>query len=96
MTDYGQKRRTKFYAALHYIDAFLMMRGTDPPRHMDRNDIVETDPTLSKIWPEYSQLYTDSKLARYEIHKFTREDVRLLLDNYLKPIRDLVTPLLPK
>jgi hypothetical protein len=73
-----------------------MLRGEDPPRHKDRNPIVETDSTLSKIWPEYSQLYNDSKLARYEIRKFSKDDVRLLADNYLKPIKDLLVPLLPK
>jgi uncharacterized protein (UPF0332 family) len=85
-----------FYAALHYVDSFLMMKGIDPPRHKDRNPIVETDPTLSKIWLEYSQLYNDSKLARYEIHQFNKEEVRLLIDNYLKPIKELIVPLLPK
>ena len=85
-----------FYAALHYVDGFLMLRGIDPPRHADRNNIVENDPTLSKIWTEYRQLYNDSKLSRYEIHQFDKEAVRLLTDNYLKPIKDLLVPLLPK
>ena len=85
-----------FYAALHYVDGFLMTRGIDPPRHADRNSIVERDLTLGKIWPEYSQLYNDSKLARYEAYKFDKEQVRLLVDNYLKPIKDLLDPLIPK
>jgi len=73
-----------------------MLRGEDPPRHGDRNTIVETDPFLSKIWLEYKQLYNDSKLARYEIHGFNKDDVRLLQDNYLKPIKELLDPLLPR
>jgi hypothetical protein len=85
-----------FYEALHYVDGFLMMKGVDPPRHADRNHIVESDPMLSKIWPEYSQLYNDSKLARYECHEFSRDEVRLLRENYLKPIKELLNPLIPK
>jgi uncharacterized protein (UPF0332 family) len=85
-----------FYAALHYVDGFLMLSGIDPPRHSDRNSIIESNPTLSKIWLEYKQLYNDSKLARYEIHKFTQEDVRLLRDSYFKPIKDYLIPRLPK
>jgi len=68
----------------------------DPPRHADRNSIIESDPTLSKIWLEYKQLYNDSKLARYEIQGFSKDDVRLLHDNYFKPIKDLLEPLLPR
>ncbi len=85
-----------FYAALHYVDGFLLTQGIDPPRHSDRNHYLESDQTLGKIWPNYSQLYNDSKLARYEIHKFSKDDVRLLIDNYLKTIKDLLNPLIPK
>lgn len=85
-----------FYEALHYVDSFLMTRNVDPNGHCDRNEIVESDATLSKIWPEYQQLYQDSKLARYECHPFSKEDVRVLRESYLKPIKDLLLPLVPK
>lgn len=85
-----------FYAALHYVDGFLMLRGDNPPGHAERNYTIQNDPALSKIWFEYKQLYNDSKLARYEIHKFSQAEVRLLQDNYLKPVRDLLKPMLPK
>ena len=85
-----------FYEALHYVDAFLKTKGIDPPRHADRNNEVEKDATLSKVWMEYKQLYDDSKLARYECHRFDRDEVRLLRDNYLNPIKDLLKPLIPR
>lgn len=85
-----------FYEALHYVDGFLITKGVDAPRHSERNSIVEKDATLGQIWPEYSQLYNDSKMARYECHEFTQEDVRLLRNAYLKPIKDLISPLLPR
>jgi hypothetical protein len=85
-----------FYEALHYVDGFLMTKGVDPPRQAERNSIVATDSTLVKIWPEYQQLYNDSKLARYECHTFDQNAVRVLRESYLKPIKDLLNPLIPK
>ena len=85
-----------FYEALHYVDAFLKTKNIDPPRHADRNDIVERDATLSKVWLEYKQLYDDSKLARYECHSFSQDDLKLLRGTYLKPIKELLDPLIPK
>jgi uncharacterized protein (UPF0332 family) len=85
-----------FYAALHYVQGFLILSGRDPDKHSDRNFIIQNDPILSKIWLEYRQLYNDSKLARYKIQKFTQEDVRLLRDNDFKTVKDYLVPMLPK
>jgi hypothetical protein len=85
-----------FYTAVHYVDGYLISKGLDPPNHTERNELVHTDPTLAKIEDNYKQLYVDSRNARYDLVPFTKEDVRLLRDLELKPIKDLLDPLISK
>ncbi len=84
-----------FYAALHYVDAFLMTKGIDPEFHPDRNEYVRNDPTLTKIRSNYRQLQNDSRSARYDVVPYSQEDVRLLQEE-LKAIKNLLSPLIPR
>ena len=85
-----------FYAAVHYVDGFLISKGIDPIDHTERNEYVRTDPTLAKIKDNYRELYVQSRNARYDLVPFTKEDIRLLRELELKPIKDLLDPLIPK
>lgn len=53
-----------FYTALQYVDAFLKGKlEFKYDDHSVRNNLIKKH--LDKIWPEYSDLYWDSRKARY-------------------------------
>jgi uncharacterized protein (UPF0332 family) len=61
---------TLFYAAVHYVDAYLDTIGIHPRSHTSssgngRNDMVMTFHDLAPIATEYIQLYKLSRAARY-------------------------------
>jgi hypothetical protein len=64
-----------FYSALHYIQAFLIMKGHRPKRHETRSDL------LRRQWPAiaaaYEQLYVKSRHARYELVSPTPNELTL-------------------
>lgn len=62
-----------FYAALHYVDAFLSPR--DPPNHWERNKLFAATPALRALWPKYRRLQDRSQDARYECYDPTREEL---------------------
>lgn len=62
-----------FYAALHYVDAFLFPRN--PPDHGTRNQMVRTTPLLRALYAKYRRLQERSQDARYECHDPTREEL---------------------
>ena len=84
-----------FYAAVHYIDGYLITKGIDPEFHSERNQYINRDPTLAQLWNDYRELMNNSRWARYDIVEFDKEDVRLLQAN-LKAIKDVLSPLIPK
>jgi len=55
-----------FYAALHYIDAFLAhKRNIHPPKHKERDNLVATIAELKPISTSYYALKDGSFNARY-------------------------------
>jgi hypothetical protein len=54
-----------FYVALHYIDAFLSLKGQHPPKHEVRDDWVRKVPELRPIVADYFRLKNFSINARY-------------------------------
>jgi uncharacterized protein (UPF0332 family) len=84
-----------FYAALQYVDAFLMSKGIDPENHPERNDYVRNDPTLRGIRSNYRELQTNSRNARYDVVSFSQDDVQSLQEE-LKAIKSLLIPLIPR
>jgi HEPN domain-containing protein len=88
-----------FYAAVHYVNAYLMKAGKAIPRRhktqgslLGRSNIVESDPTLKKIYPAYRHLDDESRDARYELKKPTPEDYDTYLVPQLHKIKDFVMP----
>jgi hypothetical protein len=59
-----------FYAALHYIDAFLAGKSVHPMNHKQRDEKIERNGSLSGIYGAYRRLKDLSRAARYEIPNF--------------------------
>lgn len=75
-----------FYAALHWVDAYLATQGRHPQNHRERNLIV----TLLPIAFEYSLLYSTSRRARYEAGHVSRGRAIQSRDQLLPIIRQWV------
>jgi len=75
-----------FYAALHWVDAYLAVLGNHPQNHRERNLIV----TLLPIAFEYSLLYSTSRRARYEAGHVSRGRAIQSRDQLLPIIRQWV------
>jgi uncharacterized protein (UPF0332 family) len=54
-----------FYAGLHYIDAVLAVSRIDPHKHEERQDSIQKNDTLRRVYSEYRMLETLSRNARY-------------------------------
>jgi hypothetical protein len=88
-----------FYAAVHFVNAYLKKAGIPIPRRHRSNDgepgrlnIVQADPTLSTIYPEYRHLDDESRDARYELKKISEADFDKFLLVKLNRISDFITP----
>lgn len=56
-----------FYAALHYVEAYLATVGQHQRSHTTRDNVVARDPNLKKIFSEYQDLKFYGNNARYEV-----------------------------
>jgi hypothetical protein len=66
-----------FYAALHYVDAYLAKRWNQhPPKHRTRDSTIGKEVELRKIYNEYALLKNDSINARYLSYSFGADEVR--------------------
>ena len=84
-----------FYAALHYVDAWLASNGhTHPRNHAQRTAIVMNDSALIPISEQYGKLYRLSVLARYEMERPPLQEVRNLENNEYAAIKRHVRSLL--
>jgi hypothetical protein len=61
-----------FYAALHYVDAYLAVKPIHPPSHESRDSEIQNNGSLSIIYNDYRRLKDKSIAARYEIANFHR------------------------
>jgi hypothetical protein len=64
-----------FYAAVHYVEAYLSTKGQHLRSHTTRDSYMGKDSTLKKIYAEYQDLKFYGYNARYEVSRFTRKDV---------------------
>jgi len=64
-----------FYAAMHYIEAYLATLGQHLRSHTTRDAFVGRDPNLKTIYAEYRDLKFYGYTARYEVYAFQAEDV---------------------
>jgi hypothetical protein len=62
-----------FYAALHYVDAYLAGKNMHPLSHDQRDREIESNGSLSVIYNDYRRLKDLSRAARYEIANFPKE-----------------------
>lgn len=89
-----------FYAAVHFVNAYFEKFGIPIPRRHrgdlgapGRTNIVQSDPQLSAIYPEYRHLDDESRDARYELRRISEGDY----DNFLRPLLDKISNfILPK
>ncbi len=64
-----------FYAAMHYVEAYLATVGQHIRSHTTRDNIVGRDKKLRKIFNEYQDLKFFGYNARYEVMGFTATNV---------------------
>ncbi len=85
-----------FYAALHYVDAYLATKNIDPkhahpPGHDVRTPLVARESNLQHIFPEYRRLKGESEAARYRIKRFTQAQVEGLRENEFRKIKSHIS-----
>jgi len=91
-----------FYAAVHYVNAYLVKsrigiprRHTSrDPKNMGRTNIVQQDPSLTSIYVPYRHLDDESRDARYELKIISEADYDNFLLPKLEQIQSFITPLL--
>ena len=64
-----------FYAAVHYIEAYLASHDSHSQHHRARDSELVRDPGLKQIHSVYRQLKDDSTNARYVDLKFKPEEI---------------------
>jgi hypothetical protein len=64
-----------FYAAMHYIEAYMATKGQHLRSHETRDKMVARDSNLRKIFKEYADLKYYGYVARYEPYQFKATDV---------------------
>ncbi len=83
-----------FYAALHWVDAYLATKNIHPADHHVRDQYVGMEANLRRIGPSYQLLEDRSRDARYQLLPFTAPQIQDLETNHFVPIRDHVKRLL--
>ena len=84
-----------FYAALHYVDAWLAdSEEVHPRNHTQRIGMVRSNTALRPISDQYERLYRLSVLARYEMERPPLQEVRNLENNEYAAIKRHVRSLL--
>ena len=84
-----------FYAALHYVDAYIASStGVSPSNHSARNYLVDSVPSLTDISRAYSDLYRLSRDVRYEIFSVSTDATLRVRSQRFDPIRAHIRALL--
>ena len=65
-----------FYAAVHYVEAYLARSNRHSTDHRARDSAVRRDAVLATVYNEYSDLKNDSINARYHMYRFAPDEVR--------------------
>ena len=90
-----------FYAAVHYVNAYLRNFNIKiPRRHRDsekaktegRLKIIQQDPTLRHVYINYRHLDDESRDAMYELKKPSESDYDQFLLPQLKSIKNFIGP----
>ncbi len=83
-----------FYAAVHYVEAYLAKGGQHLRSHTTRDKVVARDATLKHIYSEYHELKFYGFTARYEMYGFTADDFRKEAMTSFMRIKNFIDPLL--
>lgn len=83
-----------FYAALHYVEAYMATQNRHSPDHRARDSAIHRDSGISSIYDDYNELKNFSINARYYMIKFTEADVTQTLQPRLDAIKAHILPLL--
>jgi uncharacterized protein (UPF0332 family) len=75
-----------FYAAVHYIDAFLLAKNQNPANHGQRLRAISQDADLSLYYKHYRHLYDDSREVRYECYRPSKDEVQQAITRWLNPL----------
>jgi len=83
-----------FYAAVHYVEAYLARHLNQHVRsHTTRDKYLGREANLRKIFTSYGHLKFYGYNARYEVDGFTVKDVNDAI-GYLNDVRSHIKPLL--
>lgn len=82
-----------FYAAMHYVEAYLAKSQTHLRSHTTRDGYVTREANLKKIRTEYNHLKYFGYNARYEIDGFTTRDVAAAVAHFAT-VKARIAPLL--
>jgi hypothetical protein len=83
-----------FYAAVHYVEAYLEKHwGMNIRSHTTRDKYMGKEANLKPIFSPYSHLKFYGYNARYEVSTFTANDMQDAT-KYLTQIKNHLTPLL--
>lgn len=83
-----------FYAAMHYVEAYLARSGVHMRSHTTRDTVMSRDATLRRIYKEYAELKFFAYNARYEFLGFKPADVTENAAPKFAAIKSYLTPLL--
>jgi hypothetical protein len=76
-----------FYAAMHYIEAYLATQNIHSGSHRMRDSSIYHNPVLSIIYDDYNDLKNDSIQARYYGHNFTLVDITSRIQSSLNTVK---------
>ncbi len=90
---FGWQITGTFYAALHYIEAYLAKNNVHFTDHTVRTSYVQKEAQLRNIYVDYRELLNESRSARYEAVPFAQADVTRIQRSFAR-IKALVQPLI--
>lgn len=84
-----------FYAALHWIEAYLSEMGITAKSHQDRINKILRISELGPIRYNYGRLKIESENARYECKRFDEPEILRIRDEHYNPVKDHMRTLMP-
>lgn len=83
-----------FYAALHWVEAYLTNIGMRTFNHSGRQKVISQRPELTQIVVNYFLLKHESEEARYNCKAFAESELSQIRDNYYNPVKQHMQSLL--
>ncbi len=80
-----------FYAAVHYVEAYLAQKNLHSTDHRARDSSIQRDKDLKALYNEYVDLKNQSVNARYYMRPIPASEVSVLA-NSLKKIQSHLSP----